>query len=123
MENQDSNPDLSDSSPALHLGGNVAVYEENKSSVIYYKVPQKLKKRSMPSEWGHREVFKERSKNEDPEGWKNFSSWRRVYLASTVKIMSGQLFFGLEGYDTSVSSTAKKENYTFKWLNMDSLCH
>ena len=50
MENQDSNPDLSDSSPALHLSGNVAVYEENKSSVIYYKVPRKLKKRSMPSE-------------------------------------------------------------------------
>lgn len=77
----------------------------------------------MPSEWGHREVFKEGSENEDPEGWKNFSSWRRVYLASTVKIKFEQLFFGLKGYDTSVSSSAKKENYTFKWLNMDSLCH
>lgn len=76
----------------------------------------------MPSEWGHREVFKERSENEDPEGRKNFSSWGWVYVASTVKIKFEQLVFGLEGYDTSVSSTAKKENYTCKWLNVDSLC-
>lgn len=46
-----------------------------------------------------------------------------MYVASTVKIKFEQLVFGLEGYDTSVSSTAKKENYTYKWLNVDSLCH
>lgn len=62
MENQDSNPDLSDSSPALHLGGNVAVYEENKSSVIYYKVPQKLRKEVCLLNGGHRSPSKEEVK-------------------------------------------------------------